>query len=76
MLKTYGEIVNPGFVEHESDAERATQIFNTASVDLIVVVELAYQKGTVSAGMFLNTTAPMCGIPNIYAIYQKTRTSM
>jgi L-arabinose isomerase len=59
MLKTLGEIVNPGFVEHESDAERAAQMFNTASVDLIVVVELAYQKGAVPAGMFLNTKAPI-----------------
>ena len=59
ILKAYGEIVNPGFVEHEDDAERATQMFNTADVDLIVIVELAYQKGAVPALMFLNTKAPV-----------------
>ncbi|MGA2237918.1 MAG: hypothetical protein ABSG74_01770 [Candidatus Bathyarchaeia archaeon] len=59
MLSTYGEIVNPGFVEYEPDAERAAQIFNAASVDLIIVVELAYQKGIIPIRTFLNTKAPI-----------------
>jgi len=58
-LSAYGEIVDPGFVEYEPDAERAAQMFNAASVDLIVVVALAYQNGTVPARMFLNTKAPV-----------------
>jgi L-arabinose isomerase len=59
LLSTYGEIVNPGFVEYESDAERAAQMFNANDVDLIVVVELAYQKGAIPLRTFLNTKAPI-----------------
>jgi L-arabinose isomerase len=59
MLSTYGEIVNPGFVEYEPDAERAAQMFNAANVDLIIVVELAYQKGIIPMRTFLNTKAPI-----------------
>jgi L-arabinose isomerase len=58
-LSAYGEIVDPGFIEYEPDAERAAHMFNAASVDLIVVVALAYQTGTVPARMFLNTRAPI-----------------
>ncbi len=59
LLSTYGEIVNPGFVEYEPDAERAAQMFNANDVDLIVVVELAYQKGAIPLRTFLRTSAPI-----------------
>lgn len=58
-LSEYGDVVNPGFVEYEPDAERAAQQFNEANVDLIVVVELAYQKGTVPMRAILGTKAPI-----------------
>jgi len=58
-LATYGEVVNPGFVEYERDAERAAQMFNSNSVDLIIVVELAYQKGAIPLRALLNTRAPI-----------------
>ena len=47
LLAPYGEIVNPGFVEYEPDADRATEAFNGAGVDLIIAIELAYQKGII-----------------------------
>lgn len=59
VLSAYGEIVNPGFIEYESDAEHASQMFNAASVDLIIFIELAYQKGIVPARTFLDTKAPI-----------------
>ena len=59
ILSAYGEVVNPGFVEYEPDAERAAQMFNAADVDLIVVIELAYQKGAIPLRTLLNTRAPI-----------------
>jgi L-arabinose isomerase len=59
VLSAYGEIINPGFVEYESDAERAAQIFNATGVDLIVVVELAYQKGATPMRTLLDIRAPI-----------------
>ena len=59
ILSTYGEVINPGFVEYEPDAERAAQMFNAMSVDLIVVVELAYQKGAIPLRTLLDTHAPI-----------------
>ncbi len=59
VLSPFGEIIDPGFVEYELDAEHAAQIFNAASVDLIVVVALAYQNGAVPTRLLLNTKAPV-----------------
>ncbi|HLC34557.1 MAG TPA: hypothetical protein VJJ70_06125 [Anaerolineales bacterium] len=59
LLAPYGEIVSPGFVEYEPDADRATQAFNAAGVDLIIVVELAYQKGLIPLRTLLRVTAPI-----------------
>ncbi|MGA9190336.1 MAG: hypothetical protein WBZ24_01265 [Anaerolineales bacterium] len=59
ILKPYGEIVNPGFVEYEPDADRATQMFNAESVDLIVAIELAYQKGIIPMRTLLRVQAPI-----------------
>jgi L-arabinose isomerase len=58
-LAPYGEVVNPGFVEYEPDADRATAVFNAAGVDLIVALELAYQKGIIAVRPLLRTTAPV-----------------
>lgn len=59
VLKPYGEVVNPGFVEYEPDADRATQIFNAEGVDLIVAIELAYQKGLIPMRTLLRVQAPI-----------------
>lgn len=59
VLAPYGEIVNPGFVEYEPDAERAAQVFNAEDVDLIIAIELAYQKGIIPMRTFLATHAPI-----------------
>jgi L-arabinose isomerase len=59
ILAPYGEIVNPGFVEYEPDADRATEVFNGSGVDLIVVLELAYQKGIIPMRTLLRTQAPI-----------------
>lgn len=59
ILKPYGEIVNPGFVEYEPDADRATQMFNAEGVDLIVAIELAYQKGIIPMRTLLRVHAPI-----------------
>lgn len=59
LLASFGEVVDPGFVEYEADADRATQAFNSAGVDLIVALELAYQKGIIPIRTLLRTTAPI-----------------
>jgi L-arabinose isomerase len=59
MLAPYGRVINPGFVEYEPDADRATQAFNGESVDLVIVIELAYQKGIVPMRTLLRIDAPI-----------------
>jgi len=59
ILAPYGEIVNPGFVEYEPDADRATQAFNAADVDLVIAIELAYQKGIIPMRTLLRINAPI-----------------
>ncbi len=59
ILAPFGEIVNPGFVEYEPDAEKAAALFNAEGVDLIVVIELAYQKGIIPMRALLRVTAPI-----------------
>ncbi|MEJ2264041.1 MAG: hypothetical protein P8X95_11380 [Anaerolineales bacterium] len=59
VLKPFGDIINPGFVEYEPDADRATEAFNAAGVDLIIALELAYQKGIIPMRTLLRTTAPI-----------------
>ena len=59
ILSPYGEVINPGFVEYEPDADKATQAFNAADVDLIVVIELAYQKGIIPMRTLLRVNAPI-----------------
>jgi len=57
VLAPYGEVINPGFVEYEPDADRATSAFNAAGVDLIVALELAYQKGIIPMRTLLRVNA-------------------
>lgn len=59
LLSPYGDIVNPGFVEYEPDADKATRAFEAAGVDLIIALELAYQKGIIPMRTLLRTSAPV-----------------
>ena len=59
ILAPYGEIINPGFVEYEPDADKATQVFNSSEVDLIIAIELAYQKGIIPMRTLLRVNAPI-----------------
>ena len=59
LLAPYGQIVSPGFVEYEPDADKATQVFNAEGVDLIIVLELAYQKGLIPLRTLLRVNAPV-----------------
>ena len=45
IIKQYAEVVCPPLVEEEHQAEAAARMFNSAGVDLIVAVEVAYTKG-------------------------------
>jgi L-arabinose isomerase len=59
ILAPYGEVINPGFVEYEPDADRATRAFNAEGVDLVIVIELAYQKGIIPMRTLLRIGAPI-----------------
>jgi L-arabinose isomerase len=59
LLSPYGEIINPGFIEYEPDADKATQLFNGAGADLIIALELAYQKGIIPMRTLLRVNAPI-----------------
>jgi L-arabinose isomerase len=59
LLAPFGEIVNPGFVEYEPDADKATNLFNSAGVDLVIAIELAYQKGIIPMRTLLRVSAPI-----------------
>jgi L-arabinose isomerase len=59
IFRPYGEVVNPGFVEYEPDADKATQIFHAEGVDLVVAIELAYQKGIIPMRTLLRVQAPI-----------------
>jgi len=59
LLAPYGEIINPGFIEYEPDADKAIQVFNAAGVNLIIVLELAYQKGIIPMRTLLRVNAPI-----------------
>jgi L-arabinose isomerase len=59
IIGQYAETVCPPLVEEEHQAAAAAQMFNSAGVDLIVAVEVAYTKGLVPTRCFLDTTAPV-----------------
>ena len=59
MVARFGDVINPGFVEHEEDAFRAARMFNAEDVSVIVFVELAYQKGIIPLRALLETSAPI-----------------
>jgi L-arabinose isomerase len=46
-LKSFGRVVHPGFFEYEPEAVKAARALKAEEVDVVVVVELAYQKGLI-----------------------------
>ena len=46
-LKGFGRVVHPGFFEYEQEAVKAARVLKAEDVDVVVVVELAYQKGLI-----------------------------
>lgn len=58
-FSSWGEVVFPGLVEEEWQAQQAAEQFNRENVDCIVFSELAYTKGIVPLRMFLATHAPI-----------------
>jgi hypothetical protein len=46
-LQGFGRVVHPGFFEYEQEAVKAARILKAEDVDVVVVVELAYQKGLI-----------------------------
>jgi L-arabinose isomerase len=59
VVENYAEIINPGFIENENEAQQAAELFNSHDVSLIIFVELAYQKGLVPMRTLLATHAPI-----------------
>lgn len=58
-LSQFGAVVNPGFVEYEDQAFQAASHLKKEAVDVIVFIELAYQKGLVPMRALLQFDAPI-----------------
>jgi len=58
-LKQFGKVVNPGFFEYEDEAIKAASILKKEEVDVIVFIELAYQKGLIPMRALLQFDIPI-----------------
>jgi len=58
-LKKFGKVVNPGFFEYEDEALRAASVLKKEEVDVIVFIELAYQKGLIPMRALLQFDVPI-----------------
>jgi L-arabinose isomerase len=58
-LKKFGRVVNPGFFEYEDEAVRAASKLKSEDVDVIVFIELAYQKGLIPMRALLQLDVPI-----------------
>jgi len=58
-LKDLGRVVHPGFFEYEQEAVKAARALKAEDVDVVVVIELAYQKGLVPMRALLELDAPI-----------------
>ena len=58
-LKKFGKVVNPGFFEYENEAVRAASVLKEEQVDVIVFIELAYQKGLIPMRALLDFDIPI-----------------
>ncbi|MBN2552444.1 MAG: hypothetical protein JXB06_06725 [Spirochaetales bacterium] len=59
VLSAFGKVVNPGFFEYEHQAVRVARVFKEQDVDLIVFIELAYQKGLIPMRALLELDVPI-----------------
>ena len=51
--------MNPGFFEYENEAVRVASQLKTEQVDVIIVIELAYQKGLIPMRALLDFDLPI-----------------
>jgi L-arabinose isomerase len=58
-LKQFGKVVNPGFFEYEDEAVKAASVLKKENVDVIVFIELAYQKGLIPMRALLEFDIPI-----------------
>jgi L-arabinose isomerase len=58
-LKPFGRVINPGFFEYEDEALRAATVLTREDVDVIVFIELAYQKGLIPMRALLQFDIPI-----------------
>ncbi len=58
-LKGFGRVVHPGFFEYEQEAVMAARALKAEDVDVVVVIELAYQKGLVPMRALLELDTPI-----------------
>ncbi len=58
-LKPFGTVINPGFFEYENEAIKASSVLKREEVDVIVVIELAYQKGLIPMRALLDFDIPI-----------------
>jgi L-arabinose isomerase len=58
-LKPFGAVVNPGFFEYENEAIKAASTLKREGVDIIIIIELAYQKGLIPMRALLDFDIPI-----------------
>jgi L-arabinose isomerase len=58
-LKRFGRVVHPGFFEYEEEAIKAARALKAEAVDVVVFIELAYQKGLIPMRALLELEAPL-----------------
>ena len=58
-LSAFGNVINPGFFEYEDEAVRAARKLKGEDVDMIVFIELAYQKGLIPMRALLGLDVPI-----------------
>ena len=58
-LKGLGTIVSTGFFEYEHEAAKAASLLKREEVDVIIFIELAYQKGTTAMRALFELNVPI-----------------
>jgi L-arabinose isomerase len=58
-LEGFGRVVHPGFFEYEEEAVKAARALKAEAVDVVVLIELAYQKGLIPMRALLELDAPL-----------------
>jgi L-arabinose isomerase len=58
-LKPLGRVVSTGFFEHEPEAAKAASLLKSEGADVVILVELAYQKGLIPMRALLALDVPV-----------------